>query len=87
VCCSAPVPDDDAPTNPFQNQTFLDNLASGVAQNHITVGAAWTSEGAKGLTGVITYAASNIVDGSNSIPVRSEAAKRISISAKYWSVC
>jgi hypothetical protein len=54
--------------NPFRRVgTFLDILAPGIAQNHITGGATWTSEGGTGLSGPVTYASPTIVDSSNSI--------------------
>lgn len=51
-----------------KSQTFLNILAPGVAQNHITGGATWTSEGGTELSGAVTYAPPTVVNGTNSIP-------------------
>ena len=50
------------------SQTFLNILAPGVVQNHITAGATWTSEGGTEVSGVVLYAPRTTVDGSGSIP-------------------
>lgn len=51
-----------------KSQTFLNILAPGVVQHHITGGATWTSDGGTELSGALTYAPPTVVDGSNSIP-------------------
>jgi len=51
-----------------KSQTFLNILAPGVVQNHITGGATWTSEDGTELSGAVTYAPPSVVDGSGSIP-------------------
>ena len=50
------------------SQTFLNILAPGVVQNHITAGATWTSSGGTEVSGVVLYAPETKVNGSGSIP-------------------
>ena len=50
------------------SQTFLNILAPGVVQNHITAGATWTSGGGTEVSGVVLYAPGTKVNGSGSIP-------------------
>ena len=50
------------------SQTFLNILAPGVVQNHITAGATWTSDGGTEVSGVVLYAPETKVNGSGSIP-------------------
>ncbi len=50
------------------NQTFLNILAPGVVQNHVTAGATWTAAGGMELSGFALYAPTTTVNGSGSIP-------------------
>lgn len=54
-----PVPD---------SQTFLNILAPGVVQNHVSGGLTWTSEGGTEVSTAITWAPRTTVHGSGSIP-------------------
>jgi long-chain fatty acid transport protein len=50
------------------SQTFLNILAPGVVQNHVSAGTTWTSEGGTEVSGAITYAPRTDVNGHGSIP-------------------
>lgn len=56
---SQPVPNE---------ETFFNILAPGVVQNHLTLGATWTTAGGGELTGFFARAFGKTVNGSNSIP-------------------
>lgn len=49
-------------------ETFLNTLAPGVVQHHLSAGATWTSEGGTEVSASLTYAPEVQVKGSNSIP-------------------
>jgi len=50
------------------SQTFLNILAPGVVQNHLTAGATWTLESGTEISGAVLYAPETTVDGKGSIP-------------------
>jgi Long-chain fatty acid transport protein len=50
------------------SETFLNTLAPGVVQHHLSAGATWTSQGGTELTAALTYAPETTVRGKNSIP-------------------
>lgn len=50
------------------SETFLNILAPGVVQHHLSAGATWTSPGGTELSAALTYAPEVNVLGSNSIP-------------------
>lgn len=50
------------------SQTFFNILAPGVVQNHITVGATWTTQGGNELSAYYAHAPQTTVNGKNSIP-------------------
>ncbi len=50
------------------NQTFLNILAPGVVQNHITAGTTWTAASGLEVSGFAAYAPTTTVNGSGSIP-------------------
>ncbi|MFT4198692.1 MAG: outer membrane protein transport protein [Pseudoxanthomonas sp.] len=54
-----PIPD---------SQTFFSILAPGVVQNHLTVGATWTTARGNELSAYYAYAPPTTVNGKNSIP-------------------
>jgi len=49
-------------------QTFLNILAPGVVQHHVSAGATWTSLGGTEISASLTYAPNKSVNGSGSIP-------------------
>ncbi len=51
-----------------KDQTFLNILAPGVVQHHLSAGATWTSEGGTEISASVTYAPETKVNGSGSIP-------------------
>jgi len=51
-----------------KDQTFLNILAPGVVQHHLSTGATWTSQDGTEISASVTYAPEKTVKGSGSIP-------------------
>lgn len=50
------------------SQTFLNILAPGVVQNHVTLGATWSGDSGLEISGHLSYAPKTTVKGNGSIP-------------------